>query len=531
MSSDETTTGPWTGAPSPSPFQPSYSLLGHPPATPSDDALDSAWRAVELWRHDKAEGLLATLGALSGQRSTARLLVEALLARQSGDTESARSLFEKAWPQTEDDSHLRTLVGVESAHHLHRLGEVEAATDRLLVSDPDASPLRPRWLLAAAQLDLQQGRPEQARLRLNEAQSQAEEQRDLTRITAAELALASLECSQGQFQAGEEYAHRALGRARELNDIQRQGGASHALAQLAAQQGQDDRAATEARAAEGRFRQVGDQRGRAASLRLQAELAGRAKRPAEAHDLLTEAIGLLDALGDRRGRAATLHEQAILCTQQGLSARARVLLDEVLREARHLGDRQAQAASLHLLAQVELREGANERARELLSASTEVLHALGNRQDWAASLVMLAQLDARQGQLEQGISRLEQAVAVLRELGSGMLAPAEQALDQLREARTLPFRRLLSQAVQALGQGKLQAAEDAARQALALSETAGRPDVEAIAHFQLAQVFLAQRKPSEAVPHLATADVLLGRQGKLEQQAVVRILLERSRTG
>ena len=477
-------------------------MLGRPPETPNERALEAAWEALERWDLPQARAHLAP--------TTGHPLVEAMLARREGRSRDALTLFAEAARQANDET--RDIARIELAHQHQLLGEVAQAAEGLRAEVTGAQ--RARWRLAAAQLDLQQGRPSSAREHLVAARAEAN---DPLRLSSAWLTLATLECSQGDF----EQAERCLDQAQAMDlDPQRRASAMLTRAQLDLQRGHPNAAGV--RAAEARFREVGDDRGRAAALRLLAELSP--DQPGQALDHLRQAILLLEALEDRRGRAATLHEQAILCHQQGLSDRARVLADEVLTEAKALGDLQAQAAALHLLAQVEIKAGRREQAHAMLSASLGVLEALGNRQDRAASLIMLGQLEAHMGRTEQGRARLEEAVEELERLGSGMLASAQQALRQLTGPDAV-FRDLLGRTVDALGRGQLERAHQAATQALMLARAHRRPDVEAIAHTQMAQVLMAQDMPRLAVPHLQTADGLFGQQGKAEQQALVRALL------
>ena len=482
------------------------SLLGRPPKTPDERALEAAWEALERWDLPKArENLAQTAG---------HPLVQAMLARREGRSRAALTLFAQA--VTQADGETQDIARIELAHQHQLLGQVAQAAEALRVEVN--GPQRARWRLAVAQLDLQQGRPNSAREHLMAACSEAI---DPLRLGSAWLTLATLECSQGNF----EEVDRCLDQARTVGlDPQRRASALLTQAQVALQRGRPDEA--DVKAAEALFREVGDDRGRAAALRLLAELS--LDQPGQALDHLRQAILLLEALEDRRGRAATLHEQAILCHQQGLSDRARVLGDEVLTEARALGDLQAQAAALHLLAQVEITSGRRDQAHAMLSASLGVLEALGNRQDRAASLIMLGQLEAHMGRTDQGKARLEEAIEELERLGSGMLASAQQALRQLT-GPDAAFRDLLGRTVDALGRGQLELAHQAAAQALMLARAHRRPDVEAIAHTQMAQVLMAQDRPRLAAPHLRTADQLFGQQGKGEQQAMVRALLAQLR--
>jgi DNA-binding winged helix-turn-helix (wHTH) protein/tetratricopeptide (TPR) repeat protein len=424
--------------------------------------------------------------------------------RLQGDNRGALELFalavdqapEAFWPRYERALSLADLGdSTEARSELHRLlAEADAAPAPL----PQVS-----VRIALAVQDWQTGRNDDARARLDEALTIAEQQGDLEQIAAVHTHLGMLAGRLADFGSAREHLGRAI-EAELGNGQERPSGALlNSLAIVERRDGDLASADQHFNQALLQFRLVGDRRNEAATLSSLSTLRHRQGRYQESRDLAEQALAVDRALGHRSNEVSALFTLARAEAELGRLATAVPIAEESLALAEALGETPKAAQAHSLLGQLKRDLGRWDGAREHFSRAAAAFAADGDprhaeRQRYHLARLLLA--EGRPVEAEHAARALLDALDadapvradLLRLLASARLAqddpPAagawlEQAMvahGPRRSGREWGWLQL-SMAEQALASGAI----EAARRAVAAAE------VEIAGHYTLLRVAAA----------------------------------------
>jgi CHAT domain-containing protein len=192
---------------------------------------------------------------------------------------------------------------------------------------------------------------------------------------------------------------------------------------------------------------------------------------------------------DTYGRAVTLHNLGILDTLLGDYEGALAHYEESLSIARANGDVRGQSILLGNIGEIRRRLGDPVRAVQAVQEQLDIARRHEIRFSRGVALQQLAAIATERGDLAMAREYYDQALELERESGTqGSLPSIYIGLAEIDLKESQP-----------------EAARQLAEQALAVSTQSGDPEDEWRAHFALARIARAAKRPGESLRHLQTA--------------------------
>ncbi len=256
------------------------------------------------------------------------------------------------------------------------------------------------------------------------------------------------------------------------------------------------------------------------------------RQPGEAIDNLTRALEIARNTGDHAQEATWLATIAQTLIQYGQTDEAIRAINDGLAVSRRLPDETLQAEMLSMLGKLHMKQNQLPRARESYLRALEIYKRTGPAKDEMQVLVSLGQIAAASRQAAPAISQYEQALALAVKLNDrlsqarlhGRLGQLMQenrdtigALDHYRRAvdaaEGLGDQALLERSLMALATAQHMVGESAAmstyRRVLTLVQEAGRPDREAMIHYNMGLLIADEGDSATGLKHLYRASDIL----------------------
>ena len=273
--------------------------------------------------------------------------------------------------------------------------------------------------------------------------------------------------------------------------------------------------------------------------------------PSKAIDNLMKALEVARHAADIEGEARWLATIAQTLMQYGQTNEAIRAVNDALAITRRMPDESLQADLLTMLGQLYLKQDQAPRARESFTRALEIYKRTGPRAEEMRVLVSLGQLAAAGRQSALAISQYEQALAIANETGDrlaqarlhgrvGQLLQAQRdtigALEHYRRAvdaaEAIDHRGLMERSLMALATAQHTINDPAAmstyRRVLTMVQESGRPDREAMIHYNMGLLDVADGDNSAGLKHLyrasdilADADMLDTELGDAVEDAIV----------
>jgi predicted ATPase/DNA-binding SARP family transcriptional activator len=357
-------------------------------------ALRRFWSVRGHWsegRRQLSEALVKNQDARGALQAKA-LVAIGNLARDQGDFESARALYEESLTLSKETADRRGI-----AESLHHLGQI--AHDR--------------------------GDHALARSYYEQSLTIRRELEDKPGLGASLQNLGLLAFNQGDYAAARSFQEESLRLRRERGDLWGIAASLHSLGMVAQHQGDAVAARSYYEQSLEIKRELRDKWGVSASLNNLGMLAYNQREFSTARSYFEQSLELKRELGDKRGIANSLNNLGLVSNDQGDLDGARVRYEESLVIKREMGDKRGIAGSLHNLGVVAFDQEKYDLARDLHIQSLTMRSELGDQRGLAAVVEGLARICVRQGQLEKAV-RLLGARAALCEAIQIQLLPLER---------------------------------------------------------------------------------------------------------
>ena len=256
------------------------------------------------------------------------------------------------------------------------------------------------------------------------------------------------------------------------------------------------------------------------------------RQPGEAIDNLMKALEIARNTGDHQQEATWLATIAQTLIQYGQTEEAIRAINDGLAVSRRLPDESLQAEMLSMLGKLYLKQGQAPRSREAYLRALEIYKRTGPIKDEMQVLVSLGQLAAAARQTPLAIGQYEQALAIAIKLNDrlaqarlhgriGQLLQENRdtigSLDHYRRAvdaaEDLDDPALLERSLMALATAQHMVGESAAmstyRRVLTLVQESGRPDREAMIHYNMGLLIADEGDSATGLKHLYRASDIM----------------------
>ncbi|MET8544371.1 tetratricopeptide repeat protein [Kitasatospora sp. NPDC004799] len=268
----------------------------------------------------------------------------------------------------------------------------------------------------------------------------------------------------GHYDSGTSLVEQALTLSREIRDRRGSVYIIHALGVLRLLTGRPDEACDLQSEALRTSRELGDRRGQVYSLNYLGAVHRSVGDPATAARAHQEALDLARELGDRRAQSHALRHLSAAYRLQGELFPASTAAEGSLLIAEELGDRRGQGNTLRTRAEVRTASGERELAARDLADALDLARAIGDRHGEAQALNARGGL-RRPSHASSALADHESALQLARDMGN----PGQTGAALLGAARC---ERDL---------GRVDAAENHLREALALYESLGSREAPSVA--------------------------------------------------
>ena len=316
-------------------------------------------------------------------------------------------------------------------------------------------------------------------------------------------------------------------------------------------QGQYDEAIAAANESMVAFSAAGDRNGVAQALAVSQSVLWRQGDLAAAEKMGQEILTTYREIGNKGGMASALVRTAVVCHSRGDFTDAMALYEEALRTYREIGEQDGEGLVLNNIAAILQVQGHLSRAATAYKQSLAISRQTGNRARVATVLNNIAEISETQGDLASAEIMYAESLAICREIGNqegvgyalARLGGLLRAKDDLGGARSkyeesLAIRERLGAkadvaqtrlelAVLSLEDGRPEAAQGLAREALEQFQNEKTTDSEASACEVLARSLLAQGKPAEAQTMVERAMELMAKSQNVYVRLAVEIMTAR----
>ena len=277
----------------------------------------------------------------------------------------------------------------------------------------------------------------------------------------------------GQVEEATRMLELALDLAQRLGDRPREAMALRALGMQRELVGQTEEALTLVGESLELGRRLRDPRLEASALATRGTILSEHGRLSEALAAYQEALAVSQGLGDGPEDAAWLQNYGCVHTELGRSDEAITLFERALAAAVRHQDRRAEVGVLLNMGVAAFNLGRTENARRHYERSLRLNQEVGDGHLEGIARLNLAEVLAHAGELDESRTVLRGALLLPGETGDRLLAMVQLELAQIERL-----------------QGRLDAAQALARQALAAFEKAGRPRMAAHARLRLGLIVL-----------------------------------------
>lgn len=262
-----------------------------------------------------------------------------------------------------------------------------------------------------------QGNYAEARARLNEGLTLAQETDDLVSVALARNNLGIVVLKQGNYAEARTLFEESLSLRREMDDKWGISASLNNLGMVALNLGDYGAARAMLEESLNLHREMGDKQGVAGSLQNLGVAALKRGDYVEARALYEESLSLRREMGDKQGIAVSLNNLGLVASNQGDYAAARALYEESLSLKREMGDRHGISSSLNNLGNVALSQGDYVEARVLYEECLILRREMGNKRGIAESFNYLGYLNLLQGDTHSARAMFVESLTLNQEMG------------------------------------------------------------------------------------------------------------------
>jgi DNA-binding SARP family transcriptional activator/Flp pilus assembly protein TadD len=277
------------------------------------------------------------------------------------------------------------------------------------------------------------GQWEQARKKLDELLHMAR-RRHLPDLEAKALGLLThLAVDQGKYGEARLRGEQALSLFQKGNDLRGESATHHSLGLAAAWEGGYVAAQSHFEQSLSLARQAGYLSGEGSALMALGMVAAEQGAPVQARSHYERALRIFSQLGDRDREGRTLNNLGFILDQLGAHAQAESHFERFLANSRDIGSRHGQVVALVNLAHVSHRQGKDQRALEQGQQAVAHAEEIGERRALGYAWTIVGDALTSLGRLADAESAYRQALALRQELGQPNLA-AESLAGLVRVA-------------------------------------------------------------------------------------------------